>query len=147
MKKLMLISLTILGMLMLAAPRTAVAVNIDQTYTLKAGALTVSNTATFYRVGAPVESITLKNNATFSNAVTIVQYDAGVAGATLYSGTLTAGAGATVYPVRTVSDGNTTNRPYIICGLMITITSASGATNAVDGSVETFIQSGRMNPQ
>ena len=137
MKKLMLIltALTIVG--------GAFAAAVPVVTTLPAGTLAITNETTIASQGAQVEFVALQNDSSFSNAVTVtsIALDGAVSLATLYTGTLTAGATATVYPVRAFADGNTTNRPYVVSGVRVTVTSASGKTNALPGTVRTLFQS------
>lgn len=144
MKKLIILAALMVSIAAML-PQPAQAVNIELNYTRESGALAVTNTPVFYRVGAPVEYIVVNNTAKVSNTVTVAQYDAGVVGATLYSGALAAGATAWVYPFRVVYDGNTSNRQYMVTGLKVVVASSEGATNGVDAPVDIFIQSGR-NP-
>lgn len=147
---------TIIGVLALALCATAA--TLDVTTTLPLNATAATNDQAFTVGGAPVEFVSVLNSATFSNTVTITQYDGGVTGATLYSGTLTAGAAATVYPARWIVNSGVENvvtgdvimvlgtvasnsAPYTVTGVRITVTSASGATNTTTGPVRAFIQS------
>lgn len=136
MKKMMLM---MMALVLLAC--FAQAFNAAVTTTLNDGSLSVTNSQTYARLGNSVEYVAVVNDAAFSNTVTVTATALGVTVGTLYSGTLTAGASAVVYPVRTVSNGLTTNRCYIVRDISITVTSASGVTNSVDGSVRVFLQS------
>lgn len=127
------------AMLSLCALADAVPVSTK----LDDGVLAVTNQQTIARTGVPLEYIAIQNDATFSNTVTITAtaLDGAVSLGTLYTGTLTAGATTTAYPVRAFDDGETTNRSYVVSGVKIVVLSASGATNAVDGTVKALFQS------
>lgn len=126
-----------------ASAFAAVAASVPVDTKLDDGTLAVTNQVTVSPAGMPLEFLTLQNDSTFSNTVTVTATVLGgdVSIGTLYSGTLTAAASTTVYPVRAFDDGATTNRPYIVSGVKITVTSASGATNSVDGTVNALFQS------
>lgn len=119
----------------------AAAVQVDTP--LPDGTLSVTNDVTVAPGGMPVEYLVIQNDAAFSNAVTVTAtaLNGAVTVGTLYSGTLLAAGTAVVYPVRAMTDGNITNRSYRVSGVRTTVTSASGSTNAVDGTVKTLFQS------
>lgn len=131
------------NIMLMAAALTVAAAHAAQkevTVTLPLDTITVSTNIPVTVDGQPLEYLTVTNSASFSNTVTLLSYNAGVAQATLYSGTLAAGGSATVYPVRAFDDGASTNRPYWVSTVRATVTSASGATNTTAGPVGAFFQ-------
>lgn len=141
MKKLMLLSAIVAALCVNLAPSTALAVNADVIVTLPLDSIAVTNTITI-PAGMAIDHLVIKNQAAFSNTVSLVAYDADVVGATLYSGTILAATGsAYTYPVRAMDDGMRTQALYTVKQVRCIVTSASGSTNATTGLVRILLQS------
>lgn len=142
MKKLMKLMIAVAVMACAAGAALAGGVVADESIVTKANLLTFTNSVDIGgdRGFRSVEKIVLQNNSTSTAALTFAIDDFGGVFTTIATNDTAAAGTATIWPVRAVANGSTTNAPYSAGKLRIITT--LGSTNAVVSTVKVRIYAG-----